>query len=348
MYYAISTGHINLKQSPVSVEIPVSIEDFGFISAVSYCASDESLLLTGVLRGDELPSLKRNARGKQGLFRWRLNNRKWTRIYDGYSHDPVPIPGSRNIAFHCGNGLAIVDENGSPIARHKLGTFNWGAPSLSASPGGSKIALIKWKGDKQRLFVYTVDKRVGDLYRPSCYRYCWYDESHVLYHIAHSMKLLSLETGESRVFFKGVTRFPPDRFECACGNLCSLVASKAKTEYSFGDLKAKADKVYFVMTVLGSEERLYDVRYHGLFSLDRDETRLKLEHLCDQNESIRNFDVDDDETIVMRLECYENQKVVARRRVVIGQSESLLNQGWDIMPSGIFPEFGFHYVGQFG
>lgn len=346
MYYKIEENQLILKQAPSAVELFVPIDIFQFISSIVYNKEDNYIFITGVKKGDQLPNLKNNLRGDLRLYRWEMTEGGWRQVCDSYAHDPVPVPGTKDIAFYSGNGLCIINEVGNLKIKYKMGRFNWGPPSLSISPDGTKIAMIKWRGDNRKLFVYNIPYHTGMLYKISCYRYCWYDDNSILYHLAHSLKLLLLESGKSQIFLGEIFK-PCSRERIEYNNFHNLVPDNIHIKHIYDDVKVINDRVYFVLTALGTRKETYDFKLHGLFSINKDKKELKLEYLCERGEKIAGFDIDNDGSIALIIESYQDCLVIGRKRVVVGNKESLLYQGWDIMSSGLFAEFGFHYYGQF-
>lgn len=344
MYSKPGDGRAVLKRSATSPEMTVPLVEFAFISTAAYWPADDSLLLTGVREGRRTPNLKDNFKGDIRLYRWRLPSGPWDELYGKYAHDPAPIPGSSEVAFHCGNGLAIVDADGVLVAQHKVGRFRWGPPSLSASPAGTKIAMIKWKGEDQKLFVYDRNTGGGTLYKQSCLRYCWYDENHILYFLHGPLRLLDVQTGKSTVLLGDVTRLPPGRLDPRLEKVRELKRPGVEVVHDYDEIAVSPDRIYFALGIWADVQPRYS--FHGVCCTDREAKQLEVLYVCER-ELVEGIVVDEDGTVALELgRRSDRQEVVERRRVVIGSEDSPLRHGWHVMPTGRVPEFGFHYLGR--
>lgn len=343
---------IQLKVSGESAANSVQLSDFDFISGAAFHPAQDALLITAVRKGDRLPGFKPPYRGDLRLYRYRLDEQQWQLVYQKYANDPTPIANSTDTAIHTGGGLAILDVDGKAKAVQRVSNFNWGPPALSSSPGGTKIGMVRWKGDHSHVFAYDIARSSGVQYKPSCYGYDWYDDTRIVYGAGSGIRMLDLNSGKFNQLL-GKCFDPKSPFRASIKNdpfWDNFLRDLKKIEdYSYGRFRAIQNRLFFILRIVGTRQYGFDSKMCGVFSIGGEGDEMRAEHTWEPEpgKNVTDFEVDADGTIVLEISEYENSRLVNVKWSAVGGSASPLANGWGIMPTGNRPEFGFHYIGQF-
>jgi hypothetical protein len=151
-------GSAELWRGPTSAPRPIPL-DFGFVSTLRWCAEHRALLATAVPPGGRVPHVGGGERGERGdlrLFRLPECVSGWEQVSRGYAHDPVCITGGR-FAVHRGSAVCVLSPGGAVEQDVHRMRFTYGPPSLAASPDGSHLAFVRWRGDDRLLCTASAD-----------------------------------------------------------------------------------------------------------------------------------------------------------------------------------------------
>lgn len=318
----------------------VSVAEFAFIASVRWAPRAARLILTGIRRGDRLPSLKTNYRGDMRLFASTPEG-EWQQLTHTYSHDAVEVAGCDWLAYADGQGLAITDAAGAAKGGCKLGRFSWGPPSISGSPRGTRLGMVKWVADDRKLVVYDLATADHVRFRPSLYSYAWLDEDHVLYTAGSSLNVLDLPTGKWRVFLRN----PQALLKDASPSMTPLADFLSKHEPPFwigyDHAVIASGRVYFG----------FDIWHEGtsqsgprcLISTDLTGSQADLMYLAKPDEAVAGVAADSGPNLEITLDIHDGLERVGMRRVGIGPDAKLIERGWRILPHAQ-PSFSFHWL----
>ncbi len=343
MFFKSDATTLMVTAGPDAPIHAITLTGFAFVSAELWCANNADVLVCATPHGARLPRLGAsvNDKGDRRLFRWRpADTTEWQEIYRGYAGD-VTCLAPDVYAVHQGAGLTFLHTSGAVIREHKVGRFSWGAPSLSTSPSGSLVALVRWQGDNQKLHVDNVDGSVSRTFHPSIFRYAWIDNRSILYIYGRELRVLDIESGRFRRFGKGVREL----MASALG-----LPKSADVATNVGELSVVADRVWFsgTLTDLRSKEWVA-----GIFSADLHGHAARSELLASGNagpeglyELVEDFAVTDDLSIVASFGGYEKGRQCSQQVRTHGALAQFLSEGWWPLRTRHEPDFG-HRTLQF-
>lgn len=348
MYFQFKDKKLIYRDTPNSIEKSLDLSIFDFVSGFRISKETQQIFLTGVLSGKKTPSLSENSKGNMQLFKVKDNGEGWENITSSYAHDPAPINKTNYIVFHNGRGVSVVDHSGSLIFESKSGRFNWGAPSVSSSPNGTRISYVKWEGDNQKLICGTLNSRSMERYKPSLFRYSWFNDDTIVFSGVGKLKLLDLNTGKSKVFINDLAKEVKNCsvFDSNNQEFQEFLTNNEDRLYSFSTIQTTTNYLFFVCQIIPYPPSYEAKTYYGLFSISKDKKTIRLIRSFDKGTAVSDFEVDNKGNIQLFLEHRKGIKDISASTLVLGPDSEYLNNGWMIMRVGSHPEFGFHYLGQ--
>jgi hypothetical protein len=340
MYAKIEGKTLIIKKSPLDNGTVLSIENFSNIYGIYAFPEDNSVLLTGVRTGKRPPSLETNFKGELELYKARLDIEQWERINKGYAYDAHAIKNKLMIAFHHGNGITVIDNLGNILYKFKSGKFNWGSPSVSTSPDGNKIAFIKWKGDHKKICVINLADKTLQQYKPNCFSYSWFDENHIIYELCGLIKILDINTEETKLFTNSLMKFNDSIIKST--ELTSILKNNSIIHSYFDNIKCIDNTIYFTCYVSSPDGDPSCNKYHGIFRTNK--TKQYLEEIQSFPQGVFwgrvKFGVDSCGNIVANV-IQKIKDSNTQLKVTIGPDAEFLKDGWNILEPGEFPDFGF-------
>lgn len=319
--------------------VRVPLQPFSFVSTIRWCGHRHELIATATPSGNRIPDVSANDRGDLRLFRCDPRDGVWQQVYRGYAHDPVCLPDGGYVV-HRGAGLTFLDHQGAVVREVKVGRFNWGPPSLSASPSGDMVAWVRWRGDDRKLCVEGVEPGRSTQFRTSIFHYAWLDSHTLLYVHGARPRLLDIVSGHTRQFGPGLRNHVRQGVGGATAELQALADLPADQLWEFyGDLQVVGDDVWYSATLT---EQGGSRRVDGLFRANRDGTDLDLVATMAPDDRVEGFFALPDRSALILVATYEGTTIVDRHQISVGPLAEFLASGWSPMLDSSHPEVGFH------
>jgi hypothetical protein len=317
-----------------AVQCPLALP---FVSSVRWWPEGERLLVTGTPEGRRVPDVRPNEKGDLALHEWQPGSGELRLLYRGYAHDPVAVNGG--FAVHRGAGLSFLDGAGKVVREHKVGRFNWGAPSLSASPDGEVVAWIRWRGDDRRLCAESVSGDLSTEFRVSVSRYAWIDDRRLLYYLGSGLRVLDIATGRHSPLSNQRAAAREADVPDAVLDYLRLPRGQFNLNAHLSGLQVAHDRIWFVALFADWERQLPTIG--GLFSCALDGSGWRMVAPHEPPSKIRGFRVLADGTLSLYFATYNRTRVVDRFERHIGPLATFLDGGWAPFRPARCPNSGF-------
>jgi hypothetical protein len=338
LFRQTAPGSAHLWEGTGSAPRSISL-DFSFISALRWCAEHRALLATAVPRGGRVPEVRSGERGDLRLFRLAASASGFEQVSRGYLHDPVCLRGGR-FAVHRGSAVCVLSPKGV-VERdvHRM-RFGWGPPSVAASPDGSHLAFVRWRGNDRLLCTASADAGEAVVHPGPVTSFAWRGPRTLLATTARGLRMLDVDSGALTSFrprWRAELAAAPEVSEETAALLRLPPPQVAVTQ---GSVFAAGDVVWFVADVYPWDGR---PGLHGVVRLGPDGAATTAIEVP-KGSRVESFSVLPDGTLVAHVADFEDLTIVRRRVVACGPSQAAVNEGWRPLPDCHVPEFGFHVL----
>lgn len=315
------------------------LSPFAGVAAVRLAPDGRRLAVTGTLEGDSLPSVRGAERGRQGLFLVQLDGTPPRRLRQGWASDPAWFPDASRLAFYSGKGLASVAADGSDEREHlRLGRFSWGPPSVSVSPGGSRLACVRWKGDDRHIATAHLPSGEARVQRPSCHHYAWFDEKTIAYDLGAGIRLLDVDSGRTSAWLESVAALAaraPAVLDLAPG-LRPAVAGAPDTFSRVSQAQRAGDRVFFSAWVASGA-----ARFDAILSLTP-QGRDPALHLATDRGRVTSYALlRGGRLVCAHVETADDRLRLSTSVEWAGEGAADVPSGWLPLPERPAPELGF-------
>lgn len=331
VFFRVVDRDIQFAAGPEAAIHTASLLPFSSVSRARWCAVHHHIVATASPAGRALPNALDNERGDLRLFGCDPREGVWRQIYRGYAHDPLCLPDGGYVV-HRGAGLTILDSDGAVRRQVKVGRFNWGAPSLSLSPDGTRVAWCRWHGGDRKPRLDWLAEDRWTQFRTSVHRYCWLDPDTLLYKHGNRVRLLDCCTGTTRAFGASLRRHVQRGTVTGATDLLYRLAELPSDQIFefYGEIAVVGDDVWISATLTA---RQGPDRVDGLYRTDRTGTQLHLVATVAAGERIEGFTALPDRSALIDIAVYEQFTIVDRHRAATGPLATFLSDGWTPMPT---------------
>lgn len=307
---------------------------FAQVYALRWAPRTGTVLLCGTTQTDAVSSEQELGRGARRIYRGDLGLQGWVEVGHEWYDDPVELADGV-LAAATQNGLRFLGPDGQALRNQMNGRFSWGAPGLSASPEGSRLAYVRWYGDEQRLCVTTLDGSLAREFAVGVFRYTWWDESTIAYYLGADLMVLDVTTGATRRAWDGLLEAPADAaLEAVLGPV-----RRAGGQVWLGELLRHEGRLWASAWVLGGGDDPVGL-LSVVVSLDRSGfARLEVE--LEPDAAVEDLDVLPGGAVALRLARHRGLEVVERVEQVVGPEPDWWADGWRPLRDGTRPELGF-------
>lgn len=286
MLFKVEETSLLIKENIDAAPLVCRMGDFS-VSSIDVDFACQDIYISAIAKNSQFPdpfvgSPTGGSWGDIYLYKYDAESEKFDQIYKKYANNVQLFPDGSKLAIHEGNGLTILNADGS-IFRKKwsLGKFNYGRPNIKVSPSGKRVAIIKWKGDREVIAVLDLEKDIGEVFKVSCYSYDWYDSNTIVYSTMRGLKFLDVITQESTKFLynrNDILKIGKD--EISQGGI-ELLKNK-DVRIDIDQPKKSGSRVYFRLDLFlhGSESSLYE-QFSSVNSIDRQSGKF-IEHFKSQ------------------------------------------------------------------
>jgi hypothetical protein len=352
MYYKIDGKNLLLKKTFTSEYQEVPLVDSLNVASITYHPVNDAVYIVA----NTANSRKKVPSSQYTLFRWNPGDKKWIEIYNKQCFNPVPMPQSSDIVIDTGFGVAILNQDGNTNSECNYQRIAMSPRNQSPSPDGTHIIFSRYRNNDKRFVLYKIAENITVEYKPSWSSYCWFENNTIIFENGSSIRLLSLPSQKLKTFDISKTQIQ------------NIVNPEFQIKMlNYQQLQIHYERIYFVCLIIGitpqdvgmRKERIIktfhqsgnhfeernmhltgDVTtsYWALFSIDKEARQLKLEFLCPPKHSIEDYTVDADGTILLLILDKQENHSKTKIRVIVGDKESPLNDGWSVMFEGKNPE----------
>lgn len=342
-------GGLMRRRIPAGGPLAVEVRDggrtasfrhpFTQVYALRWAPRTGTVLLCGTTQTDAVASEQELGRGARRLYRGDLDLQGWVEVGHEWYDDPVELADGV-LAAATQNGLRFLGPDGEALRNQMNGRFSWGAPGLSSSPAGTRLAYVRWRGDDQRLCVTTLDGSIAREHALSVFRYCWWDEDTIASYLGAELVLLDVPSGRTRPAWDGLLASPSD---AALEAVLGPVRDRAGQVW-LGELLAHDERLWVSAWVLSGGDDPVGLA-SVVVSLDR-QGHARLEVELEPDAAVEDLDVLPGGAVALRLARHRGIEVVERVEQVVGPEPDWWAQGWRPLRDGTRPELGFR-VGAF-
>lgn len=216
--------------------------------------------------------------------------------------------------------------------------FSWGAPSLAASPDGSHLAFVRWRGDDRLLCTAPADAGEALVHRGPISSFAWQDPRTLLATTARGLRMLDVGSGASTSFrprWRAELAAAP---EISDATAAVLRLPSSEVAVTLGSVFAAGDVMWFLADVYPWDGRS---GLHGVVRLGPGGAATTAMEVP-KGSRVESFSVLPDGTVVAQVADFEGLTIVRRHVVACGPGHDAVNEGWRLLPNCQVPEFGFH------
>jgi len=261
--------------------------------------------IVGILK---INSPKKPPKGKwpYRLYQKVVGINEFTVLYNDYCAEAIPFGTDGLIALDVGGGLVVIDSSGNVVRKERFGVAKAADSKISPNPSCSKISMVRWKGDDQKLMVLDLKTSEFKYFPPTVYWYSWISDDEVLFEPTGSVyRILDTITGKTQKF-----RFD---FDDMLSKALPLIRPKMKITINHSGFDAGVysmgffnGRIYYCWGAWVSTEEKEINWLHGVTSSKMDQKDFKLEYYTLNNEIIREFQVDPQGVICAYVESNPN------------------------------------------
>lgn len=311
---------------------------FAEVYALRWAPRTGRALLCGSTTTDPVSSQQEMGRGTRRLYAGDLDLQAWIEVGHEWYDDPVELADGV-LAAATQNGVRFLSPDGTALRNQMTGRFSWGAPGLSASPQGSRLAYVRWRGDDQQLCVTTVDGSLIRQYPVSCFRYTWWDEDTLAYSLNSELMLLEVTTGQIRPAWKGLLQSPVDAaLDAVLGPLRAVAPTCL-----LGEMTSWQDRLWVSVWVLDPGQEPAGLA-SVVVSLDR-AGGARLEAEFEPAVAVQDLEVAPGGQLALRVARHQGLEVVECTEQILGAQPEWWVQGWRALPEGTRPALGIRAGG---
>jgi len=317
----------------------VDLSRFADVTAVRLDPTGRRLAVTGTLEGDPPPGVRGGERGRQRLFVIPLEGGPARCLRERWTGDPAWFPDGSRLAFYTGTALASMAADGSDEREHLgLGRFSWGPPSVSVSPGGSRIACVKWKGDDRH--IATADLAGGAaVQRPTCYHYDWFDEETIAHDLRGGIRLLHVPSGRTTSWLEDVATLAsrqPAVLDLAPALRAATVKGAPDASSRVSQARRVGDRVFFSAWVAAGR-----ARFDAILSLTPEGRDPALHYATERGRVTSYALLRGGRLLWANVEMADEQLRLSHAQEWAGEGARDIPPGWLPLPERPAPEFGF-------
>ncbi|PCI25431.1 hypothetical protein COB57_01780 [Candidatus Peregrinibacteria bacterium] len=338
MYFKTTKGKILIQDNLDDKQKILDISMFQSISSIKYSSVSKNIFLTGVRINEKSFNIQKNLKGDYKLYKLNSQTLKWELIFNKYANDPVYMHKTGNIAFCYGPGLMVITPEGKIVKKINMGRFSWGPRSLSVSPNGDKLAIIKWEGDEKKIYIYNSNDDSFQRYSSTVYNYVWLDNDNIIFDNDNYIKKLSISDGKVAKYFKNYKDIITTTLSGENKSFSRFLDCKAhEIDVSIGSLKKSKDNLYFTLRLF-----LYGKshRFNGVFCYNIKKHTYSLVYKSHKNSFVDGFACNDEGIMWINIR-YQSEK--RRDKKIFILNHKRLKEGWDFFPSDHLPYFSFQF-----